>query len=493
MAIVFVTDSQPDWANRIPNVELVDPHEYLTASDWCRRRHIKLYNLAGSYQYQSLGYYVSLLAEARGHRPFPSVMTIQDLQKNRGVGFVPPELEELINRSLAPIQSDRFTLSIYFGRNLAARYNRLASALSAEFQAPLLKVEFKRRKRHEKEWRIHKVRALGLAEIPESHQDFVAEQALAHCSRRIPKGTKKPARFDLAIFHNPEEGDLAPSNEQALKKMIKAAAKLGIHAELITREDAGRLLEFDALFLRETTAVNHHTYRLARRAEREGLVVLDDPRSILLCSNKVYLAEMLNKAKIPIPKTIVAHRGNAASIPDQLGFPLVLKQPDSAFSKGVVKVKSDLEFATKIDEFFSTSELVVAQQYMQTEFDWRIGILDRRPIFACKYHMARGHWQIIKHDSHSRGRFGKCETLPVELAPPKAVSIACKAADLIGDGLYGVDVKESKGKFYVIEVNDNPNLDAGVEDQILRGDLYRILMESFLRRIEQAKSAESPT
>ena len=40
----------------------------------------------------------------------------------------------------------------------------------------------------------------------------------------------------------------------------------------------------------------------------------------------------------------------------------------------------------------------------------------------------------------------------------------CKAARCIGDGLYGVDLKETKDGVFVIEVNDNPNLDHGWED-----------------------------
>jgi glutathione synthase/RimK-type ligase-like ATP-grasp enzyme len=84
--------------------------------------------------------------------------------------------------------------------------------------------------------------------------------------------------------------------------MIKAAASVGINARLITHQDAARLLEFDALFIRETTAVNHHTYRLARRAQHEGLVVIDDPLSILRCTNKVFLAELLQKNKISTPR-----------------------------------------------------------------------------------------------------------------------------------------------------------------------------------------------
>ena len=296
----------------------------------------------------------------------------------------------------------------------------------------------------------------------------------------------------MAILHNPAEGDLAPSDDAALKKLIKAAANEGIAAELITHQDSGRLLEFDALFIRETTSVSHYTYRLARRAEAAGLVVIDDPLSILRCTNKVYLAELLNRAKVPTPRTVVVHRRNADTVAEQLAFPCVLKRPDSAFSKGVVKAENAKELAERLAEFFSDSELVIAQEYMRTDFDWRIGVLDQRALFACKYHMARGHWQIAKHGSEGiKPKFGKCETLPVETAPRKAVAIALKAANLIGNGFYGVDVKESDGQFFIVEVNDNPNLDAGIEDAVMREELYRRIMESFVRRIENSKQFAS--
>ena len=73
------------------------------------------------------------------------------------------------------------------------------------------------------------------------------------------------------------------------------------------------------------------------------------------------------------------------------------------------------------------------------------------------------------------------------MAPKQAVKLAVKAAGLIGDGLYGVDIKESDGKFYVIEINDNPNVDSAVEDQILQDELYRRVMEVFLRRMEERR------
>ena len=76
----------------------------------------------------------------------------------------------------------------------------------------------------------------------------------------------------------------------------------------------------------------------------------------------------------------------------------------------------------------------------------------------------------------------------MEMAPTRAVRLALKAANLIGKGLYGVDVKQSGGKFYVIEVNDNPNIEAGCEDAVLKEELYRRIMEVFLRRVQHVKA-----
>ena len=118
---------------------------------------------------------------------------------------------------------------------------------------------------------------------------------------------------------------------------MAAGRRLGLDTELISRDDYGRLAEFDSLFIRETTNVNHHTYRFARRAAAEGLIVVDDPESILKCSNKVYLAELLDHHNIPTPTTCLVHRDNLESAFVEIGVPCVLKQPDGAFSQGVIR------------------------------------------------------------------------------------------------------------------------------------------------------------
>ena len=68
------------------------------------------------------------------------------------------------------------------------------------------------------------------------------------------------------------------------------------------------------------------------------------------------------------------------------------------------------------------------------------------------------------------------------------LNIATSAANLIGDGLYGVDVKQVNDVAMIIEVNDNPSIDHGVESLYLKDDLFRIILEEFVRRLERKRA-----
>jgi glutathione synthase/RimK-type ligase-like ATP-grasp enzyme len=481
---LLILDDSKEWPLSVPGTEVLSANDYLTKDEYRHIRHVKIYNLCKSYRYQSLGYYVSLLASARGHKPLPSVATIQDLKSPSLARALSDDLDPLVQKSLEGIKSSEFTLSIYFGRNVAKRYDRLASRLFNLFQAPFLRAHFQFQTDR---WQLHSIKPISAIEIPENHYGFIQEFARDYFKGR-KSGMKKEVvyNYDLAILVSPDER-LPPSDSKALQKFIRAANDLGLSAELITREDFSRLAEFDALFIRETTAVNHHTYRFARRAKADGLVVIDDPESILKCTNKIYLAELMEAHRIRTPKTLIVHRDNLRDVPSQIGFPCILKQPDSAFSQGVVKAANWDELVEIMQTLWTKSDLIIAQEFLPTEFDWRIGIIDRAPIYACRYYMARNHWQIMKLESAGKHLDGRVQTFTFDTVPQSVVNTAIKAANLIGDGLYGVDLKVVDGKCYVIEVNDNPNIEAGYEDAIVQNDLYTSIMKTFRDRINKRK------
>jgi glutathione synthase/RimK-type ligase-like ATP-grasp enzyme/ribosomal protein S18 acetylase RimI-like enzyme len=483
---LIVIDKPSDLHLKIDVAEVISTSEYLTNPRYQNISYARVFNLCSSYKYQSSGYYVSLLAEARSHRTIPSVSTIQDFQSRSIMRSMTDEMDDLIQKALADCPGKEVSLNLYFGQSIDKRYNDLANRLYRLFPSPMLHVDFVQIKG---KWVVDKISPLALKKIDEGLMPIIQEMAENFFKRkRFHQARMRSYAYDIAVLYDPDEPD-PPSSPKTLKRLCKVAEQMNICMELITRNDMDRLSEFDALFIRTTTNVNHFTYQFSRKAYAEGLVVIDDPWSILRCANKVYLAERLSQEEIATPRSWIFDsswlKGDRL---EQLPLPLIIKQPDSAFSRGVSKVTTYDELKSTLQSLLKKSDLLLGQEFMPTAFDWRIGVLDRKPLFACQYHMAEGHWQIVNWEIKDKNeQWGAYKTFAIEDVPPAVVKTAVRAANLIGDGLYGVDVKEVDGKAYVIEVNDNPNLDLNIEDQVLKNELYRKLIQSFITRIKVAR------
>ncbi len=487
---IIVTDDPGSLKLDVENLDIVSSKDYITNKGLFSERALRVFNLCNSYRYQSKGYYVSLLASAREHRAIPNVTNIRDLQNISLVRSLTEDIDGLIQSTLKGVNVKEFTLNIYFSKTLNEEYKLLAYSFFNIFQYPLFQVEFERNEK----WEIKKVRSLSLNKIDQGDIALVQDMATGYFkARRYQKTKMKAYKYYLAILTDPDD-EHPPSNPKGLKKLRKVADKMGVYTELITKDDFNKLTEFDALFIRDTTNVNDYTYKFSRKAYAEGLAVIDDPWSILRCSNKVFLHESLKLNKIPTPATKVFIKGLVtANDLDTTPMPVILKQPDSSFSVGVIKVKTVYELKTSLDEMFKGSDLVIGQEFLTSDFDWRIGVLDQKPLFACKNYMAKGHWQIYNWDSGTKPMEGNAETMSIDKVPEKVIRFALKASKLMGDGLYGVDLKEVNGEVYVIEVNDNPNIDSGVEDKVLGEELYEKLIQSFIKRIEVARNIDRYT
>jgi glutathione synthase/RimK-type ligase-like ATP-grasp enzyme len=483
MNILFVVSQQRDWPFDLPGISVITAHSYLTDPAYGDLHCTKVFNLCRNYRYQNYGYYVSLLAEARGHQPLPDVETIRNLQAADLLQQVQSRLNGLIQCALFETGGDALELAIYFGREPAGRHEYLCAEMFRLLRVPILHARFER---GSEGWKLARVHAGNISDIEDAHRAFLGDAIAAYLQEeKIRISRPREEQPTLAILHDPQRAQ-TPSNAEALQKFIDAAGMIGMKASLVTPRDAKRLSQYDALFIRATTNVNHYTYQLSRQAAAGGMVVIDDPDSILRCTNKIYLAELLTRHHVPVPKTLVVHKDNVDQIVPLLGLPCILKLPDGAFSIGVEKIHREDELQSRVTALLKESELILAQEYLPTEFDWRIAVLDRRPLFVCKYYMAPGHWQVLKHDRHKVSE-GKTEALAVREVPDEVVEIAVRAANLIGDGFYGVDMKQVGGQYYVIEINDNPNVDAGNEDGVLGDALYREVMGVFKKRIDALK------
>ncbi|WP_458735260.1 RimK family protein [Zobellella taiwanensis] len=483
--LILVVDELSAWEPYFPSENLVDFDTYLKQAPAKNAPRTRVINLCKTGKYLSNGYYCSLLAEARGQHVIPSVSTLNNLRNKGLFAFGFDGVSEALDQWLAggePVK--QLKIKSYFGHCQVPGLAGLCRELFERLPCPVMELGFKKRTH----WELTGLATLSPRDLAGEEEDQFANalEAYSRIIWRKPRSVKR-YRYDLAMLVNPDE-ELPPSDPKALKRFVKAGERAGVNVELITRKDYQRLAEYDGLFIRETTAIDHHTFRFAQKAEHEGLVVIDSPTSILRCANKIFLAESFAKHGVPTPKTLMVNpkqKDAADWLERELGYPLVLKIPDGAFSRGVYKVADKAALVDTLAKLRNASALVLAQEYFFTEFDWRIGVLNHQPIFACKYFMVKGHWQIYRHNGGGQeADSGGFVTLPTFEAPKAVINAALKAVRPIGDGLYGVDIKEGKGRVAVIEVNDNPNIDHGVEDAFLKDRLYDMVIEDFVRRLE---------
>jgi glutathione synthase/RimK-type ligase-like ATP-grasp enzyme len=248
-------------------------------------------------------------------------------------------------------------------------------------------------------------------------------------------------------------------------KCRDVAESMGHTAEFIFPVDMKKIPRLDALFIRANTDPMNSTYVAARMAQMYGIPVIDDPRSIQICADKINMYMHLMKKNVSMPRTKFLKKKEldevlAAQLFEELGMSLVLKEPSTSFSVRVEKVSSVSELLKVARRFFKLSDWIVVQEYIESRFDWRVGVINGQLLYACRYIIPS---ETFKIQASVNGHIVYCdvESVPADQVPPEVIELGCEAGNAIGKGMYGVDIKESNGKLYVIEVNDNPSLDGG--------------------------------
>lgn len=254
----------------------------------------------------------------------------------------------------------------------------------------------------------------------------------------------------------------------ALVNFKLAAHQLGHQLEYVFRKDLAKIPTYDALFIRSLTDPLNAAYVAARMAELHGMKVIDDPDSIIICCDKINMYMHLMRAGVRIPDTRFIGKSELdkdamAQLFEELGAPLILKAPHTSFSMHVDKVDSVPAFEEVARKYFRRADEIVVQRFVPSRFDWRVTTLNGEVLFVCKYVMPGNSWKIQRNDN-GHIIWAKIEAVDPTTVDPRLLDTGLRAANAIGKGLYGVDIKEIDGEYVVIEVNDNPNIDAGGED-----------------------------
>lgn len=477
-------------------------------------------NLCRAYSYLSKGYYVSLVADARRQRALPPLDAVEGMNNpfiyfrtlaETGVKTldfrVQPGRRRVVPRSIALGEGGERSALVgrdeggkvrfqrgggdgggarwvdvvsAFGFTPDRRFQRHSAAIYRVYPFPLLRV---RMYETEDGWRVGQLTPVPLPQASPEEVALLAER-LGRGPQALAATAPPPPRLHrLAVLFDPTD-PTSPSDEETIDKLARVAARRGLLVDKIGKGEIGRLAEYDALFIRTVTAIGHVSFTFSQTADGLGMPVIDDPGSIVRCSNKIFLYELFKRQGLPMPDTAVLSPRNWREEVRPLGLPVILKVPDGTFSLAVKKADDEAELEALAREMFKKTPLLLAQRYTPSQFDWRIGILEGEILWTARYHMAAGHWQIALRSAAGETRYGRVDAVPVADCPRQVAELALAGAALIGDGLYGVDIKETDAGPVLIEINDNPNLEAGVEDAAEKERPYEAIVDCFLRRIE---------
>src|SRR3954466_12915314 len=169
MKAVIVTDQNQSWFE-ITDATVLTARRYLSEPEIGNQGTVRVLNLCRTGRYQGRGYYVSLVAEARGQRPVPDVKTIEDLRSEAYVRALQADIQPLVQERLHHDESARFQLDVYLGKH--SSHQALAAQLFAKVRAPLLRALFGRA---EGSWRLDALQAIGLADVPLQDRAFLLD------------------------------------------------------------------------------------------------------------------------------------------------------------------------------------------------------------------------------------------------------------------------------------------------------------------------------
>lgn len=184
---------------------------------------------------------------------------------------------------------------------------------------------------------------------------------------------------------------------------------------------------------------------LAKQFKKQGKLVADSNITMgKIAEGKWvdYLA--LKKAKISIPKTAMLTK---KTIPK--AWPFILKWIYGFKGKQVFLVNNQNKFEVTFNKF-SKGELLV-QDLIEADYEYKVVTVGYKSLpIVLRFKILEGGFRV---------NFEKYEVLESSRIP-KVTKLAQKASKVLGRELAKVDILESKGKLYVLEVNRFPGLDS---------------------------------
>ncbi len=255
------------------------------------------------------------------------------------------------------------------------------------------------------------------------------------------------------------------------KSLVRAAQKRNHDVWVIDptacilRIDAGKpvvyyrdepLEDLHAIIPRIGASNTYFGSSVVRQFEAMGVFSTVSSEAIITSRDKWTSFQLLSKAQVPTPTTVLGLANNPEQLLDQLDrYPLIIKPLKGTHGQGVILAESRQSALSTLETLDSLNTRYLIQEYIAESkgTDLRVIVVDGVVVAAMKRQSKDGDFRSNLH------RGGSATSLDLDY---KEEALALRAAKVLKLGACGVDILQSERGPLVLEVNSTPGLE-GIE------------------------------
>jgi gamma-F420-2:alpha-L-glutamate ligase len=216
---------------------------------------------------------------------------------------------------------------------------------------------------------------------------------------------------------------------------------------------AGRSIEKpDFVICRTGAETDYFTLALLRHFQRRGVRLVNGPATIETVSDKLHTLQTLNRAGLPIPRTMLGTFPIDIDLVErELGFPVIVKTLKGTRGAGVLKCedRSQFEDLAGLLESAEAKADFILQHYVRASHgrDVRVLVVGGRVVAAMERRSLTGGFK----SNVSLGGVGVAYNPPQEMA-----ELAVQAADVLELDITGIDILFDEEGYRICEANSAP-------------------------------------
>lgn len=214
--------------------------------------------------------------------------------------------------------------------------------------------------------------------------------------------------------------------------------------------------DLDAVIPRIGASNTYYGSSLVRHFQSMGVFCVVEAEPILQSRNKWTCFQILSRAQIAIPKTILGNGPDPRAMLERFGPPpVIIKILQGTHGQGVILAETHTSAISTIETLKTAKVQFIIQEFIAESegADLRVIVVDGTVVGAMKRQSKAGEFRSNLH------RGGSSEVIELSFQEEK---LALRAAKALRLGVCGIDILQSKYGPMVLEANSTPGLE-GIE------------------------------